>query len=144
MKQKALQTWTALRNTRGKGAKHVMVPDISQMWSSLNNNIARTCIKPFMWIHQMGEQTLVLSFYLPLWSCQKLWQLLLFDGHLMMNKRKESRSYLNTLSEAWLGLEPSQLWCFSWALASFSAAAMGHPDRLKKNKKCQHWHTPRS
>lgn len=40
-------------------------------------------------------------------------------------------TYLKTRSEAWLDLEPSQLWCFSWALASFSAAAIGHPDRLK-------------
>lgn len=40
--------------------------------------------------------------------------------------------YLKTRSEAWLDLGPSQLWCFSWALASFSAAAIGHPDRLRR------------
>lgn len=44
--------------------------------------------------------------------------------------------YLKTRSEAWLDLEPSQLWCFSWALASFSAAAIGHPDRLKSESDC--------
>lgn len=38
--------------------------------------------------------------------------------------------YLSTRSEAWLDLDTSQLWCFSWAFASFSAAAMGQPERL--------------
>lgn len=49
------------------------------------------------------------------------------------------KCYLKTRSEAWLDLEPSQLWCFSWVLASFSAAAMGHPDRLKMTERPQ-WH----
>lgn len=43
-----------------------------------------------------------------------------------------SEYYLRTRSDAWLDLGPSQLWCFSLALASFSAAAMGHPDRLQR------------
>lgn len=51
----------------------------------------------------------------------------------------KSEYYLKTLSEAWLDLEPSQPWCFSWALDSFSAAAMGHPDRLKWKKRLR-WH----
>lgn len=45
----------------------------------------------------------------------------------------EIKHYLKTRSEAWLDLEPSQVWCFSLVLASFSAAAMGHPDRLKRH-----------
>lgn len=39
--------------------------------------------------------------------------------------------YLSTRSEAWLDLDTSQLWCFSWAFANFSAAAIGHPERLQ-------------
>lgn len=42
-----------------------------------------------------------------------------------------SVEYLRTRSEAWLDLDTSQLWCFSWAFASFSAAAIGHPERLQ-------------
>lgn len=43
-----------------------------------------------------------------------------------------SEQYLSTRSEPWLDLEePSHPMLFSWALASFSAAAIGHPDRLK-------------
>lgn len=42
--------------------------------------------------------------------------------------------YLSTRSEAWLDLDTSQLWCFSWAFASFSAAAIGHPERLQVQK----------
>lgn len=42
--------------------------------------------------------------------------------------------YLRTRSEPWLDLVPSQVWCFSWALASFSAAAIGQPDKLKEQR----------
>lgn len=52
---------------------------------------------------------------------------------------KVSEYYLKTRSEAWLDLGPSQPWCFSWALASFSAAAMGQPDRLKPDSGVK-WH----
>lgn len=55
----------------------------------------------------------------------------------MTHKKVKSEYYLKTLSEAWLDLDPSQLWCFSWVLASFSAAAIGHPDRLKWQKRLQ-------
>lgn len=44
--------------------------------------------------------------------------------------------YLRTRSEAWLDLDTSQLWCFSWAFANFSAAAIGHPERLQGQKGC--------
>lgn len=54
----------------------------------------------------------------------------------IMQMKVKSEYYLKTRSEAWLDLEPSQLWCFSWALASFSAAAIGHPDRLKWESDC--------
>lgn len=46
--------------------------------------------------------------------------------------RGRGTRYLSTRSEAWLDLDASQLWCFSWAFASFSAAAIGHPDRLQR------------
>lgn len=42
--------------------------------------------------------------------------------------------YLSTRSEAWLDLDTSQLWCFSCAFANFSAAAIGHPERLQGQK----------
>lgn len=57
----------------------------------------------------------------------------------MVQRQAKSEYYLKTRSEAWLDLEPSQLWCFSWVLASFSAAAIGHPDRLKMTERSQ-WH----
>lgn len=57
-----------------------------------------------------------------------------------MQKKVKSEYYLKTRSEAWLDLDPSQLWCFSWVLASFSAAAIGHPDRLKWQKRLQCHH----
>lgn len=54
-----------------------------------------------------------------------------------LDKRRKDLSeyYLKTLSEAWLDFGPLQLWCFSWAFANFSAAAIGHPDRLKWESK---------
>lgn len=52
----------------------------------------------------------------------------------VMQKEVKSEDYLKTRSEAWLDLEPSQFWCFSWFLASFSAAAIGHPDRLERQR----------
>lgn len=42
--------------------------------------------------------------------------------------------YLKTRSDAWLDLELSQEWCFSWTFAIFSAAAMGHPERLQQQQ----------
>ena len=43
--------------------------------------------------------------------------------------------YLSTRSEPWLDLDVSHDgWLFSWTLAIFSAAAMGHPERLQQHK----------
>lgn len=83
-----------------------------------------------------AQQTVTHSRQLP--PCPSAWPSPHVESQAPGRGRNSGRGhcarYLSTRSEAWLDLGTSQLWCFSWALASFSAAAMGHPERLQRQK----------